>query len=196
MVGRDPVDPGDDSGRGAGAVVAEDAYGDDLRLLRHAVRASGDGGGDVRAVAGAVLGGGVVVDEVVAVRGPPADLLVGDAHAGVEDVDGGAAAPGVRIGPAPASPARSRRHLPARPRPRPGGTRPRTADAARRARPCLRGLPESCRAQLHDDLAAVPVLDAPTVTTVIAWPPHSRLVAVADLVRTATRLRGVDHERR
>lgn len=56
--------------------------------------------------------------------------------------------------------------------------------------------PESCRAQLHDDLAAVPVLDAPTVTTVIAWPPHSRLVAVADLVRTATRLRGVDHERR
>ena len=35
-------------------------------------------------------------------------------------------------------------------------------------------LPESCRTQLHRDLAAVPVLDAPTVTTVIAWPPHSR----------------------
>ncbi|MEV0917710.1 LysR family transcriptional regulator [Streptomyces sp. NPDC049967] len=48
--------------------------------------------------------------------------------------------------------------------------------------------PESCRAQLHDDLAAVPVLDAPTVTTVIAWPPHSRSMAVADLVRTATGL--------
>ena len=48
--------------------------------------------------------------------------------------------------------------------------------------------PESCRAQLHGDLAAVPVLDAPTVTTVIAWPPHSRSRAVADLVRTATRL--------
>ncbi len=48
--------------------------------------------------------------------------------------------------------------------------------------------PESCRAQLHDDLAAVPVLDAPTVTTVIAWAPHSRSRAVADLVRTATRL--------
>ncbi|MFF3265015.1 LysR family transcriptional regulator [Streptomyces sp. NPDC002932] len=48
--------------------------------------------------------------------------------------------------------------------------------------------PESCRAQLHDDLAAVPVLDAPTVTTVIAWPPHSRSRAVADLVRTATGL--------
>ncbi|MBD0695669.1 LysR family transcriptional regulator [Streptomyces sp. CBMA123] len=49
--------------------------------------------------------------------------------------------------------------------------------------------PESCRAQLHGDLAAVPVLDAPNVTTVIAWPPHSRSRAVADLVRTATRLR-------
>ncbi|MER5557379.1 LysR family transcriptional regulator [Streptomyces sp. NPDC002506] len=48
--------------------------------------------------------------------------------------------------------------------------------------------PESCRAQLHDDLAAVPVVDAPAVTTVIAWPAHSRSRAVADLVRTATRL--------
>ena len=48
--------------------------------------------------------------------------------------------------------------------------------------------PESCRAQLHGDLAAVPVLDAPTVTTVIAWPPHSRSRAIADLVRTATSL--------
>ncbi|WP_405604111.1 LysR family transcriptional regulator [Streptomyces sp. NBC_01410] len=48
--------------------------------------------------------------------------------------------------------------------------------------------PESSRAQLHGDLAAVPVLDAPTVTTVIAWPPHSRSRAVADLIRTATRL--------
>lgn len=49
-------------------------------------------------------------------------------------------------------------------------------------------LPESCRAQLHGDVAAVPVLDAPTVTTVIAWPPHSRSRALADLIRTATRL--------
>ncbi len=49
-------------------------------------------------------------------------------------------------------------------------------------------LPESCRAQLRGDLAAVPVLDAPTVTTVIAWPPHSRSGAVAGLVQTATRL--------
>ncbi|WP_406144071.1 LysR family transcriptional regulator [Streptomyces sp. NBC_01012] len=48
--------------------------------------------------------------------------------------------------------------------------------------------PESCRAQLGSDLAAVPVLDAPSVTTVIAWPPQSRSVAVAGLVRTAARL--------
>jgi DNA-binding transcriptional LysR family regulator len=49
-------------------------------------------------------------------------------------------------------------------------------------------LPESCRAQLRGDLAAVPVLDAPAVTTVIAWPPHSRSRAVAGLVQAATRL--------
>ena len=49
-------------------------------------------------------------------------------------------------------------------------------------------LPESCRAHLRHDLAAVPVPDAPTVTTVIAWPPHSRSLAVAGLVRAATRL--------
>ncbi|WP_042435143.1 LysR family transcriptional regulator [Streptacidiphilus anmyonensis] len=48
--------------------------------------------------------------------------------------------------------------------------------------------PESSRVHLHSDLAAVPVLDAPQVTTVIAWPPHSRSRAVADLVRTATPL--------
>ena len=49
-------------------------------------------------------------------------------------------------------------------------------------------LPESCRANLRHDLAVVPVPDAPAVTTVIAWPPHSRSRAVADLVRVATRL--------
>jgi hypothetical protein len=49
-------------------------------------------------------------------------------------------------------------------------------------------LPESCRAHLRRDLAAVPVLDAPTVTTVIAWPPHSRSRSLAGLVRVATRL--------
>ncbi|MEV5833861.1 LysR family transcriptional regulator [Nocardia sp. NPDC052112] len=49
-------------------------------------------------------------------------------------------------------------------------------------------MPESLRAQLRDDHAIVPVPDAPAVTTVIAWPPHSRSKAIADLVRTATRL--------
>ena len=49
-------------------------------------------------------------------------------------------------------------------------------------------LPDSVRTQLHDGLAVVPVVDAPRVTTVIAWPPQSRSMAVAGLVRTATRL--------
>jgi DNA-binding transcriptional LysR family regulator len=48
--------------------------------------------------------------------------------------------------------------------------------------------PDSCRSQLHDDLAAVPVIDAPQVTTVIAWPPSCRSQAVADLVQVALRL--------
>ncbi|SDD86388.1 LysR family transcriptional regulator [Auraticoccus monumenti] len=52
-------------------------------------------------------------------------------------------------------------------------------------------LPESGRSQLREDLVAVPVVDAPPVTTVIAWPPHSRSRAVADLVRVATGLAGV-----
>ena len=46
--------------------------------------------------------------------------------------------------------------------------------------------PESGRPRLREDLAAVPLLDAPQVTTVIAWPPHSRSRAVAGLVRAAT----------
>lgn len=46
---------------------------------------------------------------------------------------------------------------------------------------------ESDRTHLRDDHATVPVPDAPAVTTVIAWPPHSRSKAVADLVHTATR---------
>ncbi|MDI5942397.1 LysR substrate-binding domain-containing protein, partial [Micromonospora sp. DH15] len=46
-------------------------------------------------------------------------------------------------------------------------------------------LPESCRVHLRRDIAAVPVPDAPSVTTVIAWPPHSRSKALAVLIRTA-----------
>ncbi|MFF7339770.1 LysR family transcriptional regulator [Streptomyces sp. NPDC008163] len=49
-------------------------------------------------------------------------------------------------------------------------------------------VPESGRSGLGNGLAAVPVPDAPHVTTVIAWPPHSRSTAVAGLVRAATAL--------
>ncbi len=49
-------------------------------------------------------------------------------------------------------------------------------------------VPEQVRDHLRWGLAAVPALDAPSVTTVIAWPPHSRSRAVADLVRVATQL--------
>ncbi|GLY48192.1 LysR family transcriptional regulator [Lentzea sp. NBRC 102530] len=47
-------------------------------------------------------------------------------------------------------------------------------------------MPEVVRVGLPEGLVAVPVADAPKVTTVIAWPPHSRSRAVADLVRVAT----------
>ncbi len=49
-------------------------------------------------------------------------------------------------------------------------------------------LPESSRAHLRRDLAVVPVTDAPPVTTLLAWPPHTRSAGVAGLVRAATRL--------
>jgi DNA-binding transcriptional LysR family regulator len=49
-------------------------------------------------------------------------------------------------------------------------------------------IPESAGADLREDLTTVPVVDAPPVTTVIAWPPQSRLRAVAELVRVATDL--------
>ncbi|AYF73817.1 LysR family transcriptional regulator [Nocardia yunnanensis] len=54
-------------------------------------------------------------------------------------------------------------------------------------------MPESLRPQLHADHALLPVPDAPTVTTVIAWPPHTKSQPVAALIRTATSLcAGVD----
>ena len=49
-------------------------------------------------------------------------------------------------------------------------------------------LPESVRGSLRGGHAVVPVVDAPVVTTVIAWPPQSTSLALAALVRTATRL--------
>jgi DNA-binding transcriptional LysR family regulator len=48
--------------------------------------------------------------------------------------------------------------------------------------------PESAQTHLPDDLVAIGVPDAPQVTTLIAWPPHSHSRPVAALIRTATRL--------
>lgn len=49
-------------------------------------------------------------------------------------------------------------------------------------------LPDSARTNLRDGVAVVPLADAPAVTTVVAWPPHSTSAGVAGLVRTAARL--------
>jgi DNA-binding transcriptional LysR family regulator len=48
--------------------------------------------------------------------------------------------------------------------------------------------PESARTWLWDEHAAIPLSDAPLVTTHIAWPAHSRSRALAGLVDTASRL--------
>ncbi|MBB4931267.1 DNA-binding transcriptional LysR family regulator [Lipingzhangella halophila] len=50
-------------------------------------------------------------------------------------------------------------------------------------------IPASSRAWQWPEHVAVPVVDAPKVTTVIAWPPTSRSQAIASLVRSAARLR-------
>jgi DNA-binding transcriptional LysR family regulator len=49
-------------------------------------------------------------------------------------------------------------------------------------------LPESAQPLLRQGHAVVPLVDAPPVITVIAWPPQSTSRALAALVRTATRL--------
>lgn len=48
--------------------------------------------------------------------------------------------------------------------------------------------PASARAWLWGEHAAVPLIDAPQVTTHIAWMPHNRSRAVCELVRTAVLL--------
>ncbi|OKI05402.1 LysR family transcriptional regulator [Streptomyces sp. CB02923] len=48
--------------------------------------------------------------------------------------------------------------------------------------------PDSVRAWLWAEHTAVPLTDAPPVVTHIAWPAHSRSLALAGLIRTATRL--------
>lgn len=49
-------------------------------------------------------------------------------------------------------------------------------------------LPESSRPSLTSGVVAVPLTDAPPLTTHIAWPSHSRSMAVATLAQVATRL--------
>ena len=46
----------------------------------------------------------------------------------------------------------------------------------------------SSRSWLWSAHAAIPLTDSPHVTTVLAWPPHSRSRAIAGLVRTAAHL--------
>lgn len=110
---------------------------------------------------------------------PAGHPLTGRTHVRTDDV---AALPGL---PLPRWPGRDGTY--------PDGPGPQVRDHAQLLQLIALGrasaiLPDSCRAHLRGDLAAVPVLDAPTVTTIIAWPPHSRSRAVAGLVRTATRL--------
>ncbi|MFI6317537.1 LysR family transcriptional regulator [Nonomuraea sp. NPDC050556] len=47
-------------------------------------------------------------------------------------------------------------------------------------------MPDSVRRHLTDDLVAVPVLDGPVTTILVAWPERSRSRAVAAFVRAAT----------
>ncbi|WP_155337149.1 LysR family transcriptional regulator [Acrocarpospora corrugata] len=49
-------------------------------------------------------------------------------------------------------------------------------------------IPDSARAWLWAEHTAVPLTDAPPVVTHIAWPAHSRSLALAGLIRTATQL--------
>ena len=49
-------------------------------------------------------------------------------------------------------------------------------------------MPESARAWLWSQHTAVPLTDAPPVVTHIAWPAHSRSLALAGLIRTAVQL--------
>ena len=49
-------------------------------------------------------------------------------------------------------------------------------------------LPASVQVSVRGGQCVVPLVDAPRVTTVIAWPPHSTSRALAALVRTATQL--------
>jgi DNA-binding transcriptional LysR family regulator len=49
-------------------------------------------------------------------------------------------------------------------------------------------LPDSARRHLRQDLVCVPVVDAPRVAVLVAWPEDSRSPAVAAFVRTAAKV--------
>lgn len=75
----------------------------------------------------------------------------------------------------------------------PDGTGPQVRDHTQLLQLISLGLacavvPESLQQQLHGGHAVVPVSDAPPVTAVIAWPPHSTSLVLADFVRAAARL--------
>ncbi len=75
----------------------------------------------------------------------------------------------------------------------PPGPGPEVKDQAQMAQLVALGLaliviPASAYAWLWAEHAAVPVSDAPAVTTTLAWPAHSRSLPLARLVGVATRL--------
>jgi DNA-binding transcriptional LysR family regulator len=51
-------------------------------------------------------------------------------------------------------------------------------------------IPTSSRAWQWPDHVAVPVVDAPDITTVIAWPPHGHSPPLGSIIRAAARIRG------
>lgn len=97
-VARHPVDARHHLLRGALARVVEHPDRDDLGLFGDPVRGARDRTGDMGAVAVVVLGAHVVVDGVVAVGSAPAEVLVRDVDAGVDDVRGDALPGRVRVG--------------------------------------------------------------------------------------------------
>jgi DNA-binding transcriptional LysR family regulator len=77
--------------------------------------------------------------------------------------------------------------------PRMPGTGPEVREAAQLLQLIAVGqvvavLPSSARRHLRSDLVAVPVLDGPITTVLVAWPERSKSLAVAAFVRVATRV--------
>src|SRR6476661_3022916 len=86
MVRRHPIDSGEDTFPGAGAIAVEHPNGYEPHVLRDAVRRASDRTGDVRAVAVAILRAPTIADFVDAARSPSAEFAMRAANAGVDDV--------------------------------------------------------------------------------------------------------------